>query len=308
MNDYEILSVLNDRYPLHFTRAELLREGGNVTYAVYTNTTKYFLKIAGHAFADTIRTSIDVGLYLQSMGVSVPKVILTKDGKPYIEQNENLVILYEFLTLTEIDMKNDAEQVGDLLGRLHNAMSGYQGVLAQRDKAFYIDRYINILREKRYPKTEAFAEYGEALWRRVRDLPRGYTHGDLYCGNVARSADGTLYILDLDTSCVGFPMYDLALICNQTEYFRYDDMGLSKTLAVYKRLLPAYCRQRALTEYERNAICDMLALYHFALQATIIEIHGLDCVDDAFLDNQLAWLKRWERQCVDTANAIERLI
>lgn len=37
----------------------------------------------------------------------------------------------------------------------------------------------------------------------------------------------------------------------------------------------------------------MLALYHFALQATMIEINGLDCVDEAFFDRQLSWLYQW---------------
>ena len=47
---------------------------------------------------------------------------------------------------------------------------------------------------------------------------------------------------------------------------------------------------------EQEAVYDLLAVYHFQLQATIIEIYGPDCVDDAFLDNQLDWLLRWRAQ------------
>jgi hypothetical protein len=39
----------------------------------------------------------------------------------------------------------------------------------------------------------------------------------------------------------------------------------------------------------------MIALYHFALQATIIEIFGIDCVENAFFDRQLAWLNQWRK-------------
>jgi hypothetical protein len=50
-------------------------------------------------------------------------------------------------------------------------------------------------------------------------------------------------------------------------------------------------------ELELRAFYDLIAVYHYQLQATIIEIHGLDCVDEAFLDQQLDWLMRWKHQC-----------
>lgn len=41
----------------------------------------------------------------------------------------------------------------------------------------------------------------------------------------------------------------------------------------------------------------LIALYHFALQATLLEMFGPDFVDEAFLDRHLDWLERWRRQC-----------
>jgi hypothetical protein len=40
-----------------------------------------------------------------------------------------------------------------------------------------------------------------------------------------------------------------------------------------------------------------MALYHFSLQATIVELFGLDCIDEAFIDKQLDWLYRWKEEC-----------
>jgi len=57
-----------------------------------------------------------------------------------------------------------------------------------------------------------------------------------------------------------------------------------------------------LSQAEADAFFDLIALYHFALQATIIEMCGIDCVDGAFLDNQLEWLYRWREQCVNGGN------
>lgn len=297
MENNEILSMLNLHYSMNFINIDLMREGGNATYAVYTEHEKYFLKIVGLAFSDTIKISVDINLYLQSNGFPVPNIIMTADNKPFVEDRINHIILYEFLETMEIDMGKDAEAVGVLIGQLHHLMSCYNSELVTHSKQFYIERYLDILRIKQYPKVNEFTQYGEKLWNRIKCLPCGYSHGDMYSGNIERGADGKLYVLDFDTSCIGFPMYDLALICNRTNYFDYDTEGLPKTTAIYKRLLPEYLKHHKLTEQEISSIYDMLALYHFALQATIIEIYGLDSVDNAFLDKQLDWLKRWEIQC-----------
>lgn len=297
MELYELLSNLNRNYQPTFTKIELFREGGNSTYVVYTETSKYFLKCTGPAFSDTMKTSIEVNLYLKRKEFPVPGIILTIEEKPFVMHKENILVLYEYLETSEIDMKKDAEEVGALIGQMHHCMEDYPGQLLLRDKEFYIDRYIEILRKKQYPMVDEFIRYGDRLWDRVSKLPFGYSHGDLYCGNIERSADGTLYVLDLDTSCIGFPLYDLALICNRTDYFRYDEKGLSETLDIYKRFLTGYRQEYSISKCDAGSLTDMLALYHFALQATIIEVNGLTCVDHAFLDRQLSWLKQWEQQC-----------
>ena len=51
--------------------------------------------------------------------------------------------------------------------------------------------------------------------------------------------------------------------------------------------------------YKRQ-IYDMIALYHFALQATVIEFTGLEQFTDAFFDRQLDWLLRWGEQCEES--------
>jgi thiamine kinase-like enzyme len=176
-------------------------------------------------------------------------------------------------------------------------MNKYGKYLIKRDKHFFIGRYIEILNKKGYKKTPEFEEYGDALWSGIKDLPRGYCHGDMYCGNIHKTPKGDLYILDFDTSCESFPLYDIALICNRTDYFNYDEQGYGKTKAVFERMLPEYIKHNAVRCAETSVIFDLIALYHFALQATIIELYGLDCVDAAFLDKQLDWLCRWREQC-----------
>jgi Ser/Thr protein kinase RdoA (MazF antagonist) len=175
-------------------------------------------------------------------------------------------------------------------------MKDYPGVLLQRGRHFFIERYIDIQRRKEYPRADDFAEYGEMVWERVKDLPRGYCHGDLYDGNTHRSTNGIVYLVDFDTSCEAFPMYDAVLYCNDTDYFTFYGNRRGRTRALLERFLSAYGRENHIDPAERAVWCDMVALYHFQLQATMVEIHGLDCVDDAFFDKQLDWLRRWEGQ------------
>jgi len=124
-------------------------------------------------------------------------------------------------------------------------------------------------------------------------LPRGPIHGDLYPGNFLKTADGTIYLLDFDTFSEGIRLYDPALICNQTDFFKLDAANFEKTKAIFARFLSQYRQYMPLPELEADALYDVIALYHFALQATILEVFGLDCVDEAFLDRQLDWLRRW---------------
>ncbi len=297
MDNNQILDIMNLHYPMIFMKIELLREGGNATYAIYTAHDKFFLKSIGTAFQDTFQQSVEINLYLQQNDFPVPHIFMTSDNGPFIKFGTYYFVLYEFLEIIEIDMDKDAEEVGALIGKLHHIMNSNSSKLVVHDKLFYIDRYIKILKEKNYQGQKEFEEYGERLWIRVKMIPWGYSHGDMYSGNIARGADNKLYILDFDTSCFGFSIYDIALICNQTNYFDYEEEGLIRTANILKRFLPEYIKYHTLSDLEKGSIYEMLALYHFALQATIIEINGLNCVDNDFFDKQLAWLKRWELQC-----------
>jgi len=228
----------------------------------------------------------------------VPPVILTNEGAACVESKGSLFILYEFIEGTEVDPERDTQALGALVGRLHRVMRDYPGPLRKHDRYYYIDKYIDILRAKQYPRAEEFAAYGDALWERVKALPRGYCHGDMYDGNFLKTPDGKIYVLDFDTSGEGFPIYDPALVCNRTHYFQFKRAGRETSRRVFGRFLPEYLKQSPLSQTEIDAFYDLIAVYHFALQATIIELHGPDCVGEKFLDSQLDWLYRWQEQSI----------
>ncbi len=303
MTKNEMLHILSDSYSLNFSDLELLCEGGCVSYCVWCKDTKYFLKIIPSAFMDTAKQSLNILLYLEEKAFPSPHVITATNGSPYIEITEldskTFWVLFDFIDGSEPEEGEDVEAIGALIGQLHTLMHEYRERLPEHGKEFFVDRYISILKKKNYDdsKIELFREYGDLFWKRVENLPRGFCHGDLHRGNLLKTPSGKYYLLDFDTSCNSFPIYDIMIMCNSTNYFDYDEKGYEKSKSTYDEFLKGYQKYCSLSAFESKAFYDLIGIFHYQLQATIIEIYGLDCVDEEFLDNQLDWLMRWDKQC-----------
>lgn len=299
----EIKRILNANYPITFIRIEFLRDGGSLSFAAFTEDGKYFLRLIRPELMATALPSIDIHMYLQKKGFSVPSVILTNQEEPCIKTPDQLYVLYEYIDGGKPDFE-DVERVGELIGELHQAMEDYPGELKEQDKYFFIDRYVNILESKNHPRTEEYRQLGEKLWDKVREIPRGYCHCDLYKGNILKSADGRLYVLDFDTSCSAFPMYDIVLFCNETDYFTYSDEGYEESVLWLERFIDGYKKYRTLTREEIEAYYYFHLIYHYQLQATIVEIYGLHCNEEDFEDRQFDWMMRWLEKAKKEAGII----
>ncbi|UQZ36659.1 hypothetical protein C2I18_25860 [Paenibacillus sp. PK3_47] len=118
--DKRLLNELNNNYSLVFDKLTFNRDGGSLSYIVYTNSRRYFLKMVRPEFLDTARQSIDIHLYLYHNHFAVPQIILTKPGTPYFSrQHDNgthLYILYEYIEGLEPDIYKDAEGIGRFIG------------------------------------------------------------------------------------------------------------------------------------------------------------------------------------------------
>jgi len=191
-----ITEILSKNYPIKIDGIELTRDMGSASYTVFSGCGKYFLRVIKPAFFNTAVTGADIQVFLQKQGFPVPPVIFTDEGLPYVKKDNGLLILYEFVEGKDSEPEQDAEAVGALVGRLHSVMKTYSGELIKRDKRFYIGRYIEILQKKRYPRTDEYVAYGNFLWEKLKGLPMGYCHGDMYDGNIRKSFDGKLYIHD----------------------------------------------------------------------------------------------------------------
>lgn len=296
MSEYILSKLLQDHYGLKDFNLRFLRDGGSRTYIV-DGQRKYFLKVIGNAFADTANQSVSVMRFLENNDFPVPKTYLTQSGEALlntsIDGEDKLILLQEYIDGQEPDLSHRAADIGRLTGRFHALMERYPHKLATHGRQFFIDRYLNILRKKQYPQITAYESLAEKLWQKIKDQPITNSHGDLHRGNLLEDRSGKVYITDFDTVCCAPAMFDIMVMCDMTDYFNLTQDDIVRTINVYHNFLSAYQEHRPLIIHEIDSFTAWVAIRHFQLQATILEIHGLDCITDTFIDKQLQWLNHW---------------
>ena len=298
MTEEKLLQYLQSQYDLKNATLEFLRGGGCKTYIV-NDKRKYLLKVIGSAFFSTAKQSVPIMQYLQEKDFPVPETILTKTGKAFVEVLDDkepcLLLLQEFIEGEEPNLEEaeNAEKVGALVGKLHCLLEGCPVKPVSRDKHFFIGRYLNFLRQKSYPKIADYEVLGEQLWKKVEKLPCGICHGDLHRGNLLQTKDGRVYLLDFDTVCKAPFMFDVMVMCDMTNYFYLQPEDIETTRKVYEKFLAGYNLHRTLSTEEKLSFQTWVAIRHFQLQATILEVNGINCIDEQFIDYQLYWLNMW---------------
>ncbi|SHH90825.1 Ser/Thr protein kinase RdoA involved in Cpx stress response, MazF antagonist [Butyrivibrio fibrisolvens DSM 3071] len=297
MDEKTLQDILTLNFGMGSPSLEFLREGGTTTYIV-KGRPKYLLKVIGSAFSGTARQSASIMRYLEENGFPVPKPILTNSVEAFFETEidgeKKLIVLMEFIAGDEPELEKCASEVGRLVGRFHQLMEEYPSELVYRDKKFFIGRYIEFLRKKKYPRIKEYEELGERLWDKVNNLPQGNCHGDLHRGNLLQNVDGKIYLVDFDTACKAPVMFDVMVMCDMTDYFNLKQEDIELTKVVYREFLSGYVGYHKLSREEIRSFPYWVAIRHFQLQATILEIYGVDCIDEGFIDGQLYWLNKWQ--------------
>ncbi|MBR4823613.1 MAG: phosphotransferase [Spirochaetaceae bacterium] len=294
----KLIQLLQTQYRLENISLEFLREGGCKTYIVNCGK-KYLLKVIGNAFKDTAKQSVLITRFLEESGFPVPKTILTESGEAIVELSADeeacLILMQEFIEGEEPNLEEaeTAGKVGALVGKLHSLMEHCPVQPVFRDKDFFIGRYIDFLCQKSYPKIAEYEKLGERLWKKVEKLPYGICHGDLHRGNLLQTKNGQIYLLDFDTVCKAPLMFDVMVICDMTNYFNLQEKDIETTRAVYENFISGYTHCHPLSPEEKLTFSDWVAIRHFQLQATILEVHGINCIDEQFIDWQLYWLNEW---------------
>jgi len=79
-------------------------------------------------------------------------------------------------------------------------------------------------------------------------------------------------------------IFDTMVMCDMTDYFEFNEQGLSNSINALNEFLVGYRNVSDISDDEVETFCDWIAIRHFQLQATIVELYGEDCVDEQFID------------------------
>ncbi len=265
---------------------------------VYENKERYVLKLFKSRNTEQALQSVEIMQYLAFAGFPAARIHPVSTGEAYFrchyQGEERIGILYEYVSGREPNKGFDILGISRQSGRLHRLMAEYPFSLCCHEKEFFIDRYVRCLEERSYPRTQEFRDYGNLLWSRVEKLPRGFCHGDYHTGNML-SSRGNYVLFDFDAAAKAFPVYDIAVFCDMTNYFTLSEGEYDDTRYMLEKFLRGYRECQDISDEEIRAVYSFIAIRHYEAQATIIENLGADCIDDLFIDHQLTWLRQWER-------------
>jgi Ser/Thr protein kinase RdoA (MazF antagonist) len=304
MNLSDLLAPLNTYYPVKIERLLLYRQMIGQVYIASGASGLLILKVYRSFHSENALSAIEIIQYLHSQGFPVPAIIPTRTGETHIRiatpEGSAVAVLFEFVEGTEPVVECEIGRFGQQVGWLHRLMRDYPGTLIRRGKAFYIDRFITVLRKLAYDsqRVDHLSAYGEELWSRMERLPVGFCHGDLHSGNMLQPGRKQPFTLvDFDVASQAYAIIDAAALCDASDFNQYEESAYAGTVHLIERFHPGYRKECSLSDLELSCIPDFIAIRHYELIATITECQGLDSLSVSFLDEQYDWLMRWCEVC-----------
>lgn len=300
----KLMDEIQKKYQYNFDNIKLIRDMIGQVYLLERNSERYVFKLFRKDYSDQALQSVGIMNYLYNKGYPVSRIINTSYEELYYisKTDERIGVLYEYIDGIEPDVNMYVESMGKLIGKMRSIMEGYSSNIIHHRKEFFIDRYIKILDKMEYEENEKFREHGRKLWDRVKDLPEDFCHGDLHTGNMLIDNNHKIALFDFDASTKASPAYDVATLCDMTDYFNLSDAnfydGYYKTQIMLERFLKGYNKYYSMSDKEIAAVFDFIAIRHFDIQATIIESKGLNCVNKDFINEQYQWLMKWDTVCM----------
>jgi Ser/Thr protein kinase RdoA (MazF antagonist) len=295
----QLLKDLKEIYNKDFDKIALHRDMIGYVCVVSDHKDRYILKLFKGRNTKQAKQSIEIMSYLERSGFPTAHIVTTAMGLLHFiydfQGEDRIGVLYEYIIGAEPDKGTDIIAIGRQTGRLHSLMNASPMFLSCHDKPFFIDRYIHCLKEMNYARADEFEEYGNMLWNRVKSLPRGFCHGDYHTGNMICNSSGEYVLFDFDASSKAFSMYDIAIFCDMTNYFKLSAQEYEDTRYMLDEFMKGYNEVSSISAQELSAIDSFIAIRHYEVQATIVENLGIECIDKKFVDAQLEWLRSWEK-------------
>jgi homoserine kinase type II len=227
-------------------------DGGqaNSSVKILTRTGAFTLSVCDEKNADDIHCLTRVLTYLEARGFPCTRLIVTRNGSPFIHHGTKPVYIKEFLT-GEVcrDLSHEMLiQVGNAMAKLHalasppNLPDQFPYGLESFDELFGIGMlhpYVKWLKKKKEFLITAIDQ----------TMAKGFIHGDIFWDNLLFSKDTLVAILDFEEACTYFKLYDLGMAvvgcCAQNKNFSMDQV---------KQLIRGYEQVCPLTDPEKKQL------------------------------------------------------
>ncbi len=314
-NEY-ILKIISDEYSINPIHTALYRNSGGMLYFVDTKKDKYVFKVYSsydindeiHMDAFRAKESFKIINHLNKNNFAVPNIVSTTDVKlctsiPMAEGNA-IGVLFEYISGKDVEFKDIENDIAETTSSMHTIMKSYPRKLTVLGKDFYIGRMMKIFHQyyKENSQIHELEAFGNYAFDKIRDLPKGFCHGDYGTHNI-KKAKNKLYVYDFDAASGTYPMYDITLICDATNFWRFDAKDLNKTRENIYDFAEIYTKHCDLSQVEIDSYIYFLALRQYEVRATVahnsIYKIGTHFLNENYLNSLHSWMSEFIKSVTD---------
>lgn len=290
----ELIEELKTFYPLPIEDIALLRNVGGSVFLIKSDQKNYILKLYAKERSHIAKKSFSLACFLEANNIDALKVFHANKDDLCVLTTGEVGYLCRYIEVAAAENKNMA-MLGEYVANVHNALAAFSGELPKYEKYYYIDRLVNLLYECDFEKEKILEieECGEQLWKRISHLGNGIIHGDLNETNILVDSKERAFLIDFDSACNSFLLYDVATLC---ETFRHKPYSKEQMIASRKNFMD-FCSGYQIKP-ELNVFFDLITLRRFELNANVLEkIKNLKIPAlNTLIKNEVDRLLEWEKQ------------
>lgn len=292
-------SIIEENYSFRIKKIDLYKIGNSYIYNVYSSGKRYLFKLFDNVYDNHPLQSFQIIDFLYQNDFEVPQIIRNSQSELYIKistpSGDWIGGLFEFVELSEIDIKEDLLAVAELTAHMHTLMKKYNNTIDCFKKDFYIDRMINILK-KYYPndsRIDFFSKCGRMIFDKVELLPKAFCHGDFGLHNIYRSKKG-ITVINFDASSNSYPMFDITLVCDMTNFWEFNIKKMQQTKDCIDNFASIYTKYVELSQLEIDSYLYFLSLRQFEVRATVastaLKREGSYFLNSNYINDFQKWL------------------